>query len=111
MKRIETIIPNNKLNLVVSAIEDIGVGGITITDSKGRGKGVRPSLRSLRGTSKQQAEYNSLASVMTIVEDDKVDRIIDAIVGVASTGSSGDGMIFVSHIDYTVDIQTKQKKS
>jgi nitrogen regulatory protein P-II 1 len=110
VKRIEAIIPSNRLNLVVSAIEDVGVSGVTIVDSKGRGSGVRPSLRSLRGTSKQQAEYNSLAFVITIVEDEKVDKIVDAIVNVASTGSSGDGVIFVSHVDYTVDIQTKHKK-
>lgn len=110
VKRVETIIPINKLNLVVSAIEDVGVSGVTIVDSKGRGRGVRPSLRSLRGTSKQQAEYNSLASVITIVEDEKVDNIVDAIVSVASTGSSGDGVIFVSHVDYAVDIQTRYKK-
>ncbi|MGQ0606009.1 MAG: P-II family nitrogen regulator [Candidatus Nitrosotenuis sp.] len=109
MKRIEVIIPSNRLNLVVSAIEETGVSGITITESKGRGKAIRPSLRSSRGTSTQIAEYNNLATIITIVEDSKIEQVVDAILNVASTGSSGDGKIFVSSVDYVIDIQTKRK--
>ncbi|WP_100182412.1 P-II family nitrogen regulator [Candidatus Nitrosotenuis aquarius] len=109
MKRIEAVIPSNRLNLVVSAIEESGVTGITTIEAKGRGKGARPSLRSSRGTSTQIAEYNSLATIITIVEDSRVDQIISAILNTASTGSSGDGKIFVSTIDDVIDIQTKKK--
>lgn len=109
MKRIEAIIPSNRLNLVVSAIEETGVSGITILESKGRGKGARPALRSSRGTSTQIAEFNSLATIIVIVEDSKVDKTIDVILNVASTGSSGDGKIFVSTVEDVIDIQTKRK--
>lgn len=109
MKRLETIIPRNRLNLVISAIEDAGVSGITIIDSKGRGKGVRPSLRSSRGTSSRQAEYNNLVTIITIVEESKVNQTVDAILDSANTGSNGDGKIFISTIDETVDIQTRRR--
>lgn len=109
MKRLEIIIPNSRLNLVVSAIEDAGVGGITITDSRGRGRGSRPSLGSLRGTRTQQAEYNRLVIIMTIVSDSKVDQVVDAVLSVASTGSNDDGKIFISSVDESVDIQTKSR--
>jgi len=109
MKRIEAIIPSNRLNLVVSAIEETSVTGITIIESKGRGKGARPALRSSRGTSTQIAEYNNLATIITIVEESRVNQIIDAILNIASTGSSGDGKIFVSTVDEIIDIQTKKK--
>lgn len=110
MKRIEAIIPSNKLSLIVSAMEEAGVAGITTLESKGRGKGARPSLRSSRGTSTQIAEFNSLVTIITIVPDSKVDKIISAILDAASTGSSGDGKIFVSTIDDVIDIQTKRKE-
>ena len=109
MKRIEAIIPSNRLNLVVSAIEEASVTGITIIESKGRGKGARPALRSSRGTSTQIAEYNNLVTIITIVEESRVNQIIDAILDIASTGSSGDGKIFVSTVDEIIDIQTKKK--
>ncbi|MBM3905354.1 MAG: P-II family nitrogen regulator [Thaumarchaeota archaeon] len=109
MKRVEAIIPVNSLNLVVSAIEEVGVTGITTIEVRGRGKGIRPSLRSSRGTSTRVAEYNKLATIITIVEDSRVDQIISTILNTASTGSSGDGKIFVSTIDDVIDIQSKKK--
>jgi nitrogen regulatory protein P-II 1 len=109
VKKIEIVIPSNRLNLVVSAIEESGVTGITIIDSKGRGKGARPALRSSRGTSTQIAEYNRLATIITIVEDSKVDQLVSVILNIASTGSSGDGKIFISTIDEVIDVQTKKK--
>ena len=109
MKKVEIVIPSNRLNLVVSAIEESGVTGITIIESKGRGKGTRPALRSSRGTSTQIAEYNSLATIITIVEDSKIDQVVTVILNASSTGSSGDGKIFVSTIDEVIDIQTKKK--
>lgn len=111
MKRIEAIIPSNRLNLIVAAIEEMGVSGITTIESKGRGKAARPSLRSSRGTSTQIAEYNSLITIVTIVEDSRANQIVDAILSVASTGSNGDGKIFISPVDEVIDIQTKKKDS
>ncbi|WP_042685384.1 P-II family nitrogen regulator [Candidatus Nitrosotenuis chungbukensis] len=109
MKRLEAIIPNNKMSLIISAIEDVSTAGITVVESRGRGKGARPSVRSSRGTKMQQAEYNSLITVMTIVDDSKVEQIVSAILDVASTGTSGDGKIFISDVSETIDIQTRQR--
>ena len=109
MKRIEAIIPNNKISLVVSAIEDARVTGITVVDSRGRGKGARPSVRSSRGTKMQPAEYNNLITVITIVDDSKVKQVVSAILDVASTGTNGDGKIFISSVEEIIDIQTKQR--
>lgn len=109
MKRLEAVIPSNKMSLVVSAIEEAGVTGITAIEARGRGKGARPSVRSSRGTKMQTAEYNNLATIITIVDDSKVEQVISAILDVASTGTSGDGKIFISNIEDTIDIQTKQR--
>ena len=111
MKRLETVVPAAKLSLVVSEMENAGVGGITIIESKGRGKGTRPSLGSFRGTGTHQAEYNSLATIITVVDDSKVDQVVDAILNAANTGSSGDGKIFISTVDESVDIQTRCRNS
>lgn len=111
MKRIEAVIPSNRLNLIVSAIEETGVSGITTIEAKGRGKGARPSLHDSRGTSTHIAEFNSMATIVVIVNDSKVDQTINAILEVASTGSNGDGKIFVSTVDDIIDIQTKKKST
>lgn len=109
MKRLEVVIPNNKISLVVSAIEDVGITGVTVVESRGRGKGARPSVRSSRGTKMQLAEYNNLITVITIIDDSKVEQVVSAILDVASTGDSRDGKIFISNVDEIIDIQTKQR--
>jgi len=50
-----------------------------------------------------------LDAIRTIVDDSKVDSIVFAITDVASTGSKGDGMIFILPIEDSVDICTKEK--
>ena len=50
-----------------------------------------------------------MATIITIVHDSKADQVIGAILNVASTGSSGDGKIFVSSVENMIDIQTKAK--
>jgi len=96
------------MSLVVSA-KGVGVTGITVVDSRGRGKGARPSVRSSRGTKMQPAEYNNLITAITIVDDSKVELVVDAILDIASTGTSGDGKIFISSVEEIIDIQTKQR--
>jgi nitrogen regulatory protein P-II 1 len=109
MKRLEAVVPNNKMSLVVSAIEDVSVAGITVVESRGRGKGARPSVRSSRGTKMQPAEYNSLITIITIVDDSDVEQVVSAILDAASTGTNGDGKIFISDVSEIIDIQTRQR--
>lgn len=111
MKRIEAIIKVDKLDLVVDALTEIGVGGLTVIRSQGRGAGARPEVGGARGTAKYVAPYNTTNTVITVVSDDKVDSVVSAISNAASTGTKGDGKIFISTIDEAVDIATKEKGS
>ena len=36
MKRIEAIVPSNRLNFAVAAMEEFGATGITVIEAKGR---------------------------------------------------------------------------
>ena len=51
MKRIEAIIPNEKISTVSEAFKKAGIGGCTILEAKGIGKGEKPIVESGRGTS------------------------------------------------------------
>ncbi len=46
---------------------------------------------------------------MTVVDDSEVEKVIKAILDTASTGSSGDGKIFISNVAEAVDIGTKKR--
>ncbi|MFQ5970637.1 MAG: P-II family nitrogen regulator, partial [Nitrososphaerales archaeon] len=85
MKRIEAIIGSEKVSAVNDALKRIGVGGVTVLDGKGRGAGPRPQVTSSRGTGYFTPEFYERSSVMTVVDDSKVDDVINTIISVTST--------------------------
>lgn len=108
MKRIDAVIQEDKLEAVIDALKQTGVGGVTIMQSRGIGAGQRPVLQTARGTSKFVAMFNRLEYIMVIVEDSKVNPVIKAIIEAAHTGTAGDGKIFVSNVEEAFDIATKE---
>ena len=109
MKRIEAVIATEKVLAVNEALKRIGVGGCTVLDAKGRGKGEKPTVQTARGTGKFASEFSVRANIVTVVEESEVDKVINTIVETVSTGSAGDGKIFVSSISEAIDIGTKKR--
>ena len=109
MKRIEAIIPNEKISAISEAFKKAGIGGCTILEAKGRGKGEKPIVESGRGTSRFVSEFSVRANIVTVVPDSQVENVVNAILDSVSTGSAGDGKIFVSPVLETVDIGTRQR--
>ena len=44
-----------------------------------------------------------------VVEEERCDEVVDAIVGAARTGKIGDGKVFVSPIELAVRIRTGER--
>ena len=109
MKRIEAFVPTIKRSVVVNAAIKAGSGGVTVAETRGRGAGERPMIRGARGTARYISEYNRTDTITTIVDDSKVDSVVNAILDAAHTGSKGDGKIFVVPVEESYDIGTKQK--
>jgi nitrogen regulatory protein P-II 1 len=109
MKRIEAIVGSEKVLAVNEALKNAGVGGCTILDAKGRGKGEKPVVETGRGTGRYTSEFSVRSDIVIIVEDSDVDKVIKTIVDTVSTGSAGDGKIFISQINEAVDIGTKKR--
>jgi nitrogen regulatory protein P-II 1 len=109
MKRIEAIIPNERISAISEAFKKAGIGGWTILEAKGRGKGAKPIVESGRGTSRFVSEFSVRANVVTIVPDSQVENVVSVILDSVSTGSAGDGKIFISSVTETIDIGTRQR--
>lgn len=109
MKRVEAIISAEKVSAVNEALRNVGIGGATILDAKGRGKGEKPQVQSGRGTRGVSAEFSSRANAMVVVDDSEVEKVIGAILEATSTGSPGDGKIFVSTVNEAIDIGTRKR--
>ncbi|MFQ5573139.1 MAG: P-II family nitrogen regulator [Nitrosopumilaceae archaeon] len=99
MKKVEAIIPKENLDKVIQAIRKIGVGGLTVGDCKGQGAAEPPLV----------GDYFSRKYLLTVVNDDKVDKIMSAIADAGCTKSKADGKIFVTNVEEAMDICTKQK--
>jgi nitrogen regulatory protein P-II 1 len=99
MKRIEAIIPPNMVDHVITAIKKTKVGGITVSHAQGQGTADPPLV----------GQYFSKDSVVTVVDDSKVDAILDSIANVACTGTKGDGKVFVTNVEDALDICTKKR--
>jgi len=109
MKQIKAFVQRNKLDSVIDAVEKQGVGGLTVIQAQGRGKGERPMLGDPRGTGSHKAQFNTLESIVVVVDDSKVDSVVNTIVNTANTGSKGDGKIFITPVEESIDIGTKQR--
>lgn len=107
MKRIAAIIRPFKLDEVKIALVNAGIVGMTVSEVRGFGRQKGQTER-YRG-SEYTVEFLQKLKVEIVVEDDKVDMVVDKIVSAARTGEIGDGKIFISPVDRVVRIRTGEK--
>jgi nitrogen regulatory protein PII len=107
MKKIEAIIRPFKLEDVKIALVNSGIVGMTVSEVRGFGR-QKGQVERYRG-SEFTVEFLQKLKVEVVVEDEKVNSVIDAIAEAAKTGEIGDGKIFVTSIDSVVRIRTGDK--
>jgi len=107
MVKIEAVIRPDKLDDVKTALDEIGVHGITITEVRGAGQ-QRGYVHRYRG-----AEYrvNLLEKIKleTVIPDALVEEAVRVIAGTGRTGEVGDGKIFLIPISDAVRVRTGER--
>ena len=104
MKKIEAIIRPFKLEDVKIALVNSGIVGMTVSEVRGFGR-QKGQVERYRG-SEFTVEFLQKLKVEVVVENEKVNSVIDAIAEAAKTGEIGDGKIFITSIDSVVRIRT-----
>ncbi len=104
MKLITAIIKPFKLDEVRSALSDLGVSGMTVTEVKGFGR-QRGHTELYRGA-EYVVDFVPKSRVEIAVRDELVEQVIEAIIKTAKTGKVGDGKIFVSTVKRAIRIRT-----
>ncbi|KMT65730.1 P-II family nitrogen regulator [Catenovulum maritimum] len=104
MKKITAIIKPHKLDEVRSALSDIDVKGITVTEVKGFGR-QKGHVELYRGA-EYAVDFVLKTKLEIVVTDDRVDAVIACIIETARTNKIGDGKIFVSDVGQTIRIRT-----
>src|ERR671914_2064876 len=104
MNKVEALVRYERLQAIQDALDEIGVSGLNVTEVKGCGrqKGYTESYRGSRANISLLPKLK----VESVVPDDVVDRVVDAIIGASYTGETGDGRVFISPIEGAIRIRT-----
>ena len=107
MQKIEAIIRSEALQSVQDALDELGVSGLSVSQVMGCGrqKGYTESYRGSRAN----ISLRPKVKVETVVPDDVVDGAVEAIALAATTGSAGDGRVFVLPVAQAVRISSGER--
>jgi nitrogen regulatory protein P-II 1 len=104
VKKIEGIVRPHVFDAVKTALQDVGIVGMTITEVKGFGR-QKGHTESYRG-SEYKVEFLPKVKIEVVVADDIAEKVVAAFVASARTGKFGDGKVFVTNLADVVRIRT-----
>ncbi|MBW2268894.1 MAG: P-II family nitrogen regulator [Deltaproteobacteria bacterium] len=107
MKKVEAIIKPFKLDEVREALSEVGVSGITVTETKGFGR--QKGHTELYRGAEYIVDFLPKLKLEVVTSDGQVDRVVEAITGAANTNRIGDGKIFVSTVEEAIRIRTGER--
>ena len=107
MRLITAILKPLKLDDVKTALEGLGVQGMTVSEVQGYGR-QRGHTEVYRGAEYAVA-FVPKVRVEVVVDDVEAPRLIDAIVEAASTGKIGDGKVWSVPVDELVRVRTGER--
>ena len=107
MKMVTAIVKPFKLDEVREALSAIGVQGVTVTEVKGFGR--QKGHTELYRGAEYVVDFLPKVKLELIIEDEMVEKAVEAIRASAYTGRIGDGKIFVSKVDDAIRIRTGER--
>ncbi len=109
MKKIEAIIKPFKLDEVKEALHEIGLQGITVLEAKGFGR--QKGHTELYRGAEYVVDFLPKVKIELVIDDDLVERAIEAIQQSAHTGRIGDGKIFITQVEEAIRVRTGERGS
>ena len=107
MRLVTAIVKPFKLDDVKTALEVIGVQGMTVSEVQGFGR-QRGHTEVYRGA-EYTVDFVPKVRIEVLVDDAEASRVVDAVVAAASTGSIGDGKVWTTQVDDVVRVRTGER--
>ena len=104
MKKLECIVRPEKLDAVKSALEALGIHGMTISEIRGVGR-QKGHTEYYRG-SEYKVDFLPKVKIEVIISDEMLRQSVEAITTSAKTGKFRDGKIFVFPVEEAIRIRT-----
>ena len=107
MIKLEAIIQPSRFEAVKEILTELGIGGMSVTDVRGHGrqKGHTEVYRGREYT----VDLLPKIKLELVLPENLVDSAVDAILKTASSGSIGDGKIFLSKVEETIRIRNQER--
>ncbi|MER5442502.1 P-II family nitrogen regulator [Streptomyces sp. NPDC002790] len=107
MKLITAVVKPFRLDEVKTALQELGVDGLTVTEASGYGR-QRGHTEVYRGA-EYQVDLVPKVRIEVVVEDADLDPAMDAIVRAAHTGKIGDGKVWATPVDTIIRVRTGER--
>ncbi|MFI1362155.1 P-II family nitrogen regulator [Streptomyces griseochromogenes] len=107
MKLITAIVKPYRLDAVKTALRELGVHGLTVTEASGYGR-QRGHTEVYRGA-EYRVDLVPKVRIEFVVEDAVADDVIDAVVSAARTGKIGDGKVWALPVETVVRVRTGER--
>ena len=107
MKKVECIVRPHLMDAVKTALQEVGVVGMTVSEVKGFGR-QKGHTETYRG-SEYKVEFLPKVKVEVALAEELVDAAVEAVLKTAKTGKFGDGKIFVAALDDVIRIRTGER--
>ena len=104
MFKIEAFLRPSALESVQTALGEIGIAGMSVTEIRGFGR--QRGHREVYRGAEYRIDFVPKIKVEVVVGDAARDQAINAIVEAAKSGKVGDGKVFASPIQDAVRIRT-----
>jgi len=109
MKLVVAVVKPFKLDDVKDVLKNLGVHGMTVTEAQGFGR-QRGHTEVYRGA-EYEVDFVPKIRIEVLVDDDRAEAVVDAIVSSAATGKIGDGKVWVVPAETVVRVRTGERGS
>ncbi len=107
MTKLEAIIQNSKLDAVKTALQEIGVEGMTVIEVRGHGR-QKGHTEVYRGR-EYSVDLIPKTKLEMVLPDNLVEKAEQAILNAARTGKIVDGKIYRSRVDEAIRIRNDER--
>jgi nitrogen regulatory protein P-II 1 len=107
MTKLEAVIQNSKLDAVKSALQEIGVEGMTVMEVRGHGR-QKGHTEVYRGR-EYSVDLIPKTKLEVVLADAMVEKAVQVILSAARTGKIGDGKIFLTRVEEAIRIRNEER--
>lgn len=106
-KKIEAIIREEKFDDIKQALHAIGIIGMNVCEVRGHGREGGIVLEGRAGT--YQIDMLPRLQLNIVLSDHNIEKTVEAIRAAGTTGTPGDGIIFISTVEEVIRIRTGER--